>query len=191
MALSSAMVILVQSVGKLFGFEIDGGTIENVIMSICGVLVVLGIVTKQNTVEETKDNKVETIQDINEKEEINPVNESQQSEEIVQESLVVEELNGIEKNINVDTYNDYGTNDGNTVDNFVEDIVIEEVDDEVSDNVEEIEINMVNFTTDEIKEDITLNPATEVIIENTLEDDEKQEVINRRYLLRNNIDLNT
>ena len=180
MALSSAMVILVQSVGKLFGFEIDGGTIENVIMSICGVLVVLGIVTKQNTVEETKDNKVETIQDINEKEEINPVNESQQSEEIVQESLVVEELNGIEKNINVDTYNDYGTNDGNTADNFVEDIVIEEVDDEVSDNVEEIEINMVNFTNDEIKEEITLNPTNEVIIENTLEDDVKQEVINKQ-----------
>lgn len=44
-ALSSAVVILVQSLGKLFGFEIESSTIENVIMSICGVLVVLGIVT--------------------------------------------------------------------------------------------------------------------------------------------------
>lgn len=45
-ALSSAIVILVQSLGNLFGFKIESSTIENVIMSICGVLVVLGIVTK-------------------------------------------------------------------------------------------------------------------------------------------------
>ncbi len=44
--LSSAVVILVQSIGKLFGLQIDAGIIDNVIMSICGVLVVLGIVTK-------------------------------------------------------------------------------------------------------------------------------------------------
>ena len=44
-ALSSAVVVLVQSIGKLFGFEIESSTIENVIMSICGVLIVLGIVT--------------------------------------------------------------------------------------------------------------------------------------------------
>ena len=45
-ALSGAIVILVQSLGKLFGFQIESSIIENVIMSICGVLVVLGIVTK-------------------------------------------------------------------------------------------------------------------------------------------------
>ncbi len=44
--LSSAVVILAQSIGKLFGLQIDAGIIDNVIMSICGVLVVLGIVTK-------------------------------------------------------------------------------------------------------------------------------------------------
>lgn len=54
LALSSAVVILVQSVGKLFGFEIESSTIENVIMSICGVLVVLGIVTKKSTPENEK-----------------------------------------------------------------------------------------------------------------------------------------
>ena len=51
LALSSAVVILVQSLGKLFGFEIESSTIENVIMSICGVLVVLGIVTKKPDVQ--------------------------------------------------------------------------------------------------------------------------------------------
>ena len=48
-ALSSAVVILVQSIANLFGFSIDSSTIENVIMSICGVLVVLGIVVNPNT----------------------------------------------------------------------------------------------------------------------------------------------
>ena len=58
LALSSAIVILVQSVGKLFGFEIESSLIENVIMSICGVLVVLGIVTKSNENDEkVKSNK--------------------------------------------------------------------------------------------------------------------------------------
>ncbi len=58
--LSGAVVILVQSVGKLFGFDIQGNLIENVIMSICGVLVVLGIVSKPNTATSTKDSDVET-----------------------------------------------------------------------------------------------------------------------------------
>ena len=51
LALSSAVVILVQSFGKLFGFEVESSTIENVIMSICGVLVVLGIVSKSGSTE--------------------------------------------------------------------------------------------------------------------------------------------
>ena len=56
-ALSSAVVILVQSLGKLLGVEIESVIIENVIMSICGILVVLGIVTKNSApqVSETPD----------------------------------------------------------------------------------------------------------------------------------------
>ena len=59
--LSGAVVILVQSIGKLFGLNIEGSLIENVIMSICGVLVVLGIVTKpENTTDTTpQDEQVE------------------------------------------------------------------------------------------------------------------------------------
>ena len=48
-ALSSAVVVLVQSLGKLFGFEIESSVVENVIMSICGVLIVLGIVTNNDS----------------------------------------------------------------------------------------------------------------------------------------------
>ena len=59
-ALSSAVVILVQSMGKLFGFEIESSTIESVIMSICGVLVVLGIVTKSSASSDMKSNETDT-----------------------------------------------------------------------------------------------------------------------------------
>lgn len=48
-ALSSAVVVLVQSLGKLFGFEIESSVIENVIMSVCGVLIVLGIVSNNES----------------------------------------------------------------------------------------------------------------------------------------------
>ena len=44
--LSSAIVVLVEAIGKLFGFSVDSYAIDEFIMSICGVLVVLGIVTK-------------------------------------------------------------------------------------------------------------------------------------------------
>lgn len=54
-ALSSAVVVLVQSIGKLFGFEIESSTIENVIMSICGVLIVLGIVTNSTDSQKSSD----------------------------------------------------------------------------------------------------------------------------------------
>lgn len=59
-ALSGAIVILIQSLGKLFGFEIESSTVENVIMSICGVLVVLGIVTKTNDAN-AKDNYSDSL----------------------------------------------------------------------------------------------------------------------------------
>lgn len=64
-ALSSAIVILIQNIGKLFGFEIESGIIENLIMSICGVLVVLGIVSKGNNTDnqEVQNNDLNIIEE--------------------------------------------------------------------------------------------------------------------------------
>lgn len=45
-SLSSAVIILAQSVASLFGFTFETSLIENSIMAVCGVLVVLGIVKK-------------------------------------------------------------------------------------------------------------------------------------------------
>ena len=83
-ALSGAVVILVQSLGKLFGFELDSGVIENVIMSICGVLVVLGIVTKTPEGETTK----ETTHEIKfiEETQKQTAEDKAQTEEIIEET---------------------------------------------------------------------------------------------------------
>lgn len=44
-ALAGAVVVLVNALGQMFGFSVDNEIITNVIMSIAGVLVVLGVVT--------------------------------------------------------------------------------------------------------------------------------------------------
>ena len=54
-ALCSAIIILVQSVAELFGVQVKTTLLENIIMSVCGVLVVLGIVTKDTSKTKTED----------------------------------------------------------------------------------------------------------------------------------------
>lgn len=44
-ALAGAVVVLINALGKAFGFSIDNEVVTNVIMAIAGVLVVLGVVT--------------------------------------------------------------------------------------------------------------------------------------------------
>ena len=44
-SLSSALVLLINALGKAFGFEIENKIIEDVVMSVAGVLVVFGIVS--------------------------------------------------------------------------------------------------------------------------------------------------
>ena len=47
--LASAILVLAKAIGNVFGFMVDETIITELIMSICGVLVVLGFVTKDNT----------------------------------------------------------------------------------------------------------------------------------------------
>ena len=57
-SLTSAVLILIQSISKIFGFEVENDLIENLIMSICGVLVVFGIVVAPNKTENTQNEQV-------------------------------------------------------------------------------------------------------------------------------------
>lgn len=57
---SGALIIFINCLGRIFNFQIENEIVEDVIMSIAGLLVVLGFVTK-----ETKDNK-DNLEDIEE-----------------------------------------------------------------------------------------------------------------------------
>lgn len=63
-SLSSAVVVLVEAIGRACGFIPDGQLVNDIIMSVAGVLVVLGVVTmpasEKNKTDETKTNKEET-----------------------------------------------------------------------------------------------------------------------------------
>ena len=56
-ALSGAMVMLVNALGKVFGFAVKDEVVSGLIMAIAGALVVFGVVvmpTKDNNTEEDK-----------------------------------------------------------------------------------------------------------------------------------------
>lgn len=58
-ALSGAIVIFVNALGKIFGFSVEDELISGLIMAIAGILVVFGVVTMPNNKEETKNNSSE------------------------------------------------------------------------------------------------------------------------------------
>ena len=57
-ALAGAVVVLVQALGKLFGFSIAEEVVSNLIMSIAGILVVFGVVVipKEDVLDEDDSN---------------------------------------------------------------------------------------------------------------------------------------
>lgn len=71
-ALSGAVVILAQSIAKCFGLEIEEELISNIIMSICGVLVVFGVVTMPNkkTGSDESEEKTESEENLESEEKI-------------------------------------------------------------------------------------------------------------------------
>ena len=62
--LSAAVVMLCNAIAKCFGFSINDQIIEDVIMSICGVLVAFGVVCmpiKKDTEETQEEDEIDTI----------------------------------------------------------------------------------------------------------------------------------
>lgn len=58
-SLSSAVVLLLTSLGNMFGFSVENQIVEDVIMSIAGVLVVLGIVSMNTKPKDSPDDQTE------------------------------------------------------------------------------------------------------------------------------------
>ena len=71
---SGALIIFINCLGRIFNFQIENKIVEDVIMSIAGLLVVLGFVTK-----ETKDNK-DNLEDIEEESSEGVVSEDEQKD---------------------------------------------------------------------------------------------------------------
>ena len=57
-AFAGAVVILVNSLGQLFGFSIESKLIENVILAFAGVLVALGVVSMEKGKEEPEKEQI-------------------------------------------------------------------------------------------------------------------------------------
>lgn len=89
---SGALIIFLNCLGNIFHFQIQNEVVEDVIMSIAGLLVVLGFVTKETGDESEEDEKQEddkTNEDEDmkneENEEEKSLNESENSTEIEDE----------------------------------------------------------------------------------------------------------
>lgn len=65
---SGALIILVNALGRAFGFKVENQIIEDCIMSIAGILVVLGIVTMGDKKTTSDDDNEENVLDKNEQE---------------------------------------------------------------------------------------------------------------------------
>lgn len=61
-ALSGAVVVLLQALGKCFGFSIESDIVTGIIMAIAGILVVFGVVSMPN--DSAKQNKENEKTDI-------------------------------------------------------------------------------------------------------------------------------
>lgn len=77
-ALAAAVVVLVEAIGRIFGFIPDGKLVSDIIMAIAGVLVVLGVVSAPISKETTEESEVENPFVSNE-EEISEDNKTQEN----------------------------------------------------------------------------------------------------------------
>ena len=65
LGLGSAIVIIFNCLSRIFGFEIYTGDIESIILSICSILVFMGIITKKNSntvIDSTQDELLSEIE---------------------------------------------------------------------------------------------------------------------------------
>jgi len=64
-SLSSALLIIVQAVGRPLGYEVDTEVYMSIINSVLGAFVLVGIVPKPSKLEETSSTKAETKDETN------------------------------------------------------------------------------------------------------------------------------
>lgn len=65
LGLCGAVVLIVECVADIFNIKICSDIIENIVVTICSVLVMLGIVTKKNVGDTQVSSKEDLLQEIN------------------------------------------------------------------------------------------------------------------------------
>lgn len=66
LGLSAALVIILDTITELLGIKLYSNEVESVILSICSILVTIGIVTKRKVTDEKEVDKKELLEDIEE-----------------------------------------------------------------------------------------------------------------------------
>lgn len=64
LGLGGAIIIIINSLSSICGFKICTGDIENIILSVCSILVLLGIINKKNTNEDNISTQDELLTEI-------------------------------------------------------------------------------------------------------------------------------
>lgn len=80
-ALAGALTLLVGAIGKCFGLSIDGSIVEEVVMSIAGVLVALGVVCMPKDIAKNGENeKFDNEENIENQDELSDIQVEDNSE---------------------------------------------------------------------------------------------------------------
>lgn len=65
LGLSGAIVIVLDTLSSIIGFNLYSKEIETIVMAICSALVMLGIVTKKNDTDTANSSQKELLEEIN------------------------------------------------------------------------------------------------------------------------------
>lgn len=84
---SGALVLFINCIGKIFNFQIDNKIVEDVVMSIAGLLVVLGFITKETKNSATSNENDENLENKNLE------NKNLEDEDLSNENVKGESLN--------------------------------------------------------------------------------------------------
>lgn len=98
---SGALIIFLNCLGNIFHFQIQNEVVEDVIMSIAGLLVVLGFVTKETGDESEQEDEKQEIDKTNEDEDMK--NEEKEEEKSSNESENSTEIEDEKENKNAKT----------------------------------------------------------------------------------------
>ena len=64
LGVGGAIVILIDCISSIFGFSIAPDVVENIIISVCSILVLLGVITKKSVNDKGERSKEDLLQEI-------------------------------------------------------------------------------------------------------------------------------